>query len=209
MECVAPVHYQRWCDAPVDLGILFESQTDVWSTVKRMLNQTIHSKMAITSGQTHVSLKVIGEDNILLKFDQLKGPELNAKKVWDAIQTIQTRRHNGKLSTALVQAKDMFKAKNGGREGAMKILLVFTNANIDLDEGDLAQTAAQGLKDSGILVQSVGISSELLNLFNLVTIATRDIYVWPGVDSEMLEELTKLAKEPCTNSSMPKQLHST
>lgn len=71
------------------------------------------------------------------------------------------------------------------------------------------QTAAQGLKDSGILVQSVGISSELLNLFNLVTIATRDIYVWPGVDSEMLEELTKLAKEPCTNSSMPKQLHST
>lgn len=109
------------CDAPVDLGILFESQTDVWSTVKRMLNQTIHSKMAITSGHTHVSLKVIGEDNVLLKFDQLKGPELNAKKVWDAIQTIQTRRHNGKLSTALVQAKDMFKAKNGGREGAMKV----------------------------------------------------------------------------------------
>lgn len=46
------------------------------------------------------------------------------------------------------------------------------------------------------MVQTVGISTEM-SLFNLVAIATSDIYVWNGVDAEMLGGLKKLEEEPC------------
>ena len=78
----------------------------------------------------------------------------------------------------------------------LKVLIVITDANVDEDEGALAESAAQDLKDSGIIVQTVGISDEL-SLANLVALATSDDYVWPEVDDEMLANLRKLGKEPC------------
>ena len=78
----------------------------------------------------------------------------------------------------------------------LKVLLVITDANVDEDEGTLAESAAQDLKDSGIIVQTVGISDDM-SLANLVALATSDIYVWPDVGDELLANLRKLGKEPC------------
>ena len=76
------------------------------------------------------------------------------------------------------------------------MLLVITDANFDSDENDLVKDASKSLRESGILVQTVGITLDM-NLMHLVEIATSDIYVWPGVDREMLWTLKKLEKQPC------------
>lgn len=77
-----------------------------------------------------------------------------------------------------------------------QVLLVFTDAQMDSDEYDLVKAAATSLKESGILVQTVGVTMNL-NLMHLVEIATSDVYVWPSVDSELLGSLNKLEKQPC------------
>ena len=60
---------------------------------------------------------------------------------------------------------------------------------------------AQEFRDSNVLVQTVGITDEM-SLMTLVQIATSDIYVWPDVDDEMLNELKKLEKQPCNSDAL-------
>ena len=80
----------------------------------------------------------------------------------------------------------------------LQVVIVITNANFDQGELSSVETTVQELKDSGILVESVGIDlDDRLNLHNLMTIASSDNYVWPGIDTEMLNSLTKLEKMPC------------
>ena len=60
------------------------------------------------------------------------------------------------------------------------------------------EATVQELKDSGVLMESVAIyMDDRLNLPNLMAIASSDIYVWPGVDTEMLASLKTLGKKPC------------
>lgn len=196
MECVASVHYHRWCKAPVDLAILFDTEATVWPAVKKMINDVI-LHMSISEVATHVSLRTIAKHSeLLLKFNQLSGRKMNGVNVWSTIKKIAPQKSSGKLSTALKFAKDMFSEANGGRPNAIKVLLVITDGNVAEDESSTVGSAAQALRDAGILVQTVGITMEM-SLFNLVSIATSDIYVWPGVDAEMLGNLKKLQKEPC------------
>lgn len=67
---------------------------------------------------------------------------------------------------------------------------------MDFEESSAVQAATKELKDANVLVQTVGVTMEM-NLMHLVEIATSDVYVWPGVDHEMLSGLKKLEKEPC------------
>ena len=60
---------------------------------------------------------------------------------------------------------------------------------------------AQEFRDSNVLAQTVGITDEM-SLMTLVQIATSDIYVWPDVDDEMLNELKKLEKQPCNSDAL-------
>lgn len=76
-----------------------------------------------------------------------------------------------------------------------------SNANIDFDESDAVDEVAQEFRDSNVLVQTVGITDEM-SLMTLVQIATSDIYVWPDVDDEMLNELKKLEKQPCNSDAL-------
>ena len=76
-----------------------------------------------------------------------------------------------------------------------------SDANIDFEESDAVDEVAQEFRDSNVLVQTVGITDEM-SLMTLVQIATSDIYVWPDVDDEMLNELKKLEKQPCNSDAL-------
>lgn len=76
-----------------------------------------------------------------------------------------------------------------------------SDANIDFEEKDAVDEVAQEFRDSNVLVQTVGITDEM-SLMTLVQIATSDIYVWPDVDDEMLNELKKLEKQPCNSDAL-------
>lgn len=76
-----------------------------------------------------------------------------------------------------------------------------SDANIDFDESDAVDEVVQEFRDSNVLVQTVGITDEM-SLMTLVQIATSDIYVWPDVDDEMLNELKKLEKQPCNSDAL-------
>lgn len=198
-KCVAPIHYRTWCKAPLDLGILFENHEDVWPRVRKMIKD-ITKNTSISKTGTHVSLGTIGERcKILLNFtDTLKGHKMNRKNIVSLVNDIGPQKRNGSLLTGLQMAKSMFKEANGGRSDAIKVLLVITNANFEQEEGSLMEATVQELKDSGVLMESVAIyMDDRLNLPNLMAIASSDIYVWPGVDTEMLASLKTLGKKPC------------
>lgn len=60
------------------------------------------------------------------------------------------------------------------------------------------EVIVQELKDFGVLMESVVIyMDDCLNLFNLMVIVLSDIYVWLGVDIEMLVSLKILGKKLC------------
>ena len=67
---------------------------------------------------------------------------------------------------------------------------------MDSDDSSVVNAASKSLRESGILVQTVGVTLDM-NLMQLVDMATSDLYVWPGVDTEMLWLLKKLEKAPC------------
>lgn len=198
-KCVHPVTH--WCQAPVDLAILFDAQISTWPKVRKMVLKIVH-KMSIGEDNTRIALGAISKKGQpLLGFDQLKGRNISHVNVWKFMKAFTPTKKNGKLTTALKNAKHMFDEKKGARENAMKVLLVLSDANIDFDESDAVDEVAQEFRDSNVLVQTVGITDEM-SLMTLVQIATSDIYVWPDVDDEMLNELKKLEKQPCNSDAL-------
>ncbi|PFX32403.1 uncharacterized protein LOC111320879 [Stylophora pistillata] len=197
-KCVHPV--TQWCQSPVDLAILFDAQKSTWPVVRRKVLKIVH-KMSIRNNGTHIALRAISKKNqLLLGFDQLKGRNISHVNVWKSMKAFIPEKGNGNLITALKNAKDMFDGKKGARENAIKLLLVASNADVDFEESDALDEAAQELKDANVLVQTVGITNEM-SLMTMVQIATSDIYVWPEVDNEMLNELRKLEKQPCSSDA--------
>ncbi|KAJ7370155.1 hypothetical protein OS493_033780 [Desmophyllum pertusum] len=192
-RCVAPVYYRRWCSVPVDLGILFETQAATWPKVKKMINKVIH-RMSITNDGTHFAMRSIAErSQLLLAFDELRDRQMNRFNVLRVIKALAPQKRTGRISTALEAAKEMFNQTNGARENAIKVLLVLTDANMDSDDSSVVNAASKSLRESGILVQTVGVTLDM-NLMQLVDMATSDLYVWPGVDTEMLWLLKKTGK---------------
>ncbi|KAL9966097.1 hypothetical protein ACROYT_G024116 [Oculina patagonica] len=195
-KCVSPVNYKRWCTSPVDLAIVLDTQANTWRKVWKMTNKVVH-KMSIRKDGTHVALVTTAKySQSMLTFDQFSKSHMNRAHVWSHIKRIAPQKGRGRLSTALEKAREMFNETNGARENAIKVLVVITDANMDSDEAVLVKAASKSLRESGILVQTVGVTMEM-NLMHLVEIATSDVYVWPGVDREMLWTLKKLEKQPC------------
>ena len=101
------------CKEQVDLGIVFDAQSNTLETVKAMINKVIH-KMSVSRGTTHIALRRI-ENGELLKF---YGKQTQTD-VWKIIRNMQ--QPSGNLTSALWLAKDMFSETNGGRPGAIKV----------------------------------------------------------------------------------------
>lgn len=100
---------------------MFDTQATVWESVKKMVTDVI-DKMSISKSATHVSLRTIAEDSeFLLKFNALKGSQLNGRNVLRIVNSVEAQETGGQLSAALQLAKDMFKESNGGRQDAIKV----------------------------------------------------------------------------------------
>ena len=78
--------------------------------------------MSIGEDNTHIALGAISKKSQpLLGFDQLKGRNISHVNVWKFMKAFTPTKKNGKLTTALKNAKHMFDEKKGARENAMKV----------------------------------------------------------------------------------------
>ena len=78
--------------------------------------------MSIGEENTHIALGAISKKGQpLLGFDQLKGRNISHVNVWKFMKAFTPTKKNGKLTTALKNAKHMFDEKKGARENAMKV----------------------------------------------------------------------------------------
>lgn len=86
-----------------------------------MVLKIVH-KMSIGEDNTHIALGAISKKSQpLLGFDQLKGRNISHVNVWKFMKAFTPTKKNGKLTTALKNAKHMFDEKKGARENAMKV----------------------------------------------------------------------------------------
>lgn len=86
-----------------------------------MVLKIVH-KMSIGEDNTQIALGAISKKSQpLLGFDQLKGRNISHVNVWKFMKAFTPTKKNGKLTTALKNAKHMFDEKKGARENAMKV----------------------------------------------------------------------------------------